>query len=154
VPEIEPNVDCPRAVKQPRNSTVARIRNRCLLEITAPPKMSCKAAGPIGPYIIGPTSTVTRRSFRLFYVQSHQPWQALRLSKPAVMKSRKEMQDNIHETSAFSVQATSLKMLAAECNHRVVAAVKNYGSRALCRNQPGTTNYFSEDLSAAGAQFR
>ena len=34
------------------------------------------------------------------------------------------MQDNIYETSAFSVQATSLKMLAAEYNHRVVAAVK------------------------------
>ena len=40
------------------------------------------------------------------------------------MKSRKEMQDNIHETSAFSVQATSLKMLAAEYNHRAVPAVK------------------------------
>ena len=34
------------------------------------------------------------------------------------------MQDNILETSALSRQVTSLRMLAEECNHRVVMAVK------------------------------
>ena len=37
VPETEPKVDCPRAVKQlERNSTVARIENQNLREIPAP----------------------------------------------------------------------------------------------------------------------
>jgi hypothetical protein len=47
VPEIEPKVDCPRAVKQlPSNSTVARMGNQDLCEITAPPKNVPQSSGP------------------------------------------------------------------------------------------------------------
>ena len=72
VPEIEPKVDWPRAVKQPPSkSPVARIGNQNLCEITEPPKMFRKPAGPIGPYVPGPTSTVSSAFLPpVFYTES------------------------------------------------------------------------------------